>query len=965
MAPGYRGASPQPFHNIWLDVGPTYYWWQGTSLSCPVAAGVAAIIIDAYMQNNGMAKPTPQMVRDILLSTATDMNIDPFAQGHGLVNAYDAVLAIETTPDDEYFFQSDSFKLFGDQMAEDWNWWAYDFAPFGIYMPSATPVGMESSSIFFGGVSRGDTVTVNLTAWDFDQTMVNTTAFDSVGAYMMTESSTIEFDLISGFYNDTNFDPWIVRPTSFDLYDYMSPSEESAWEAAKYATVHVAFDADDIGTVVRLFDWSDDIAAGYLNYWNFETATGDIVDHVSRATDPCNLLTMRLGYEGGMAGLFDDGHPAMQVDAPDAGIPVNVTITLWQNIPDPDITITDGFDYIDVELDVSMTAEYGIHQGQIILVDNAGAWSHKVPYSYMVNFDMTNNYGTNQTLVNGVGTHTPYDTGATTTAFIDGTTRTDESGGIDVFRVNIPYDITINASIVAIRAEWQNTGTVIDFQVRNLINGVEAETDVLNPTGPTSNVVIWDYEDLVNGSYWFLVYTRAFDGANVPEDIKITFQLYNATTFASASYVNMWESRTSGLASFADDDVLVGDHVEINNNWTVPAVTGLPEYHITETQIALLSGLYAEIDGVYVDPGDVDVWQGMALSSPAYGWETVEGITAGDNVRVAIDAQDAQDPAFDVWAWNDANDNGVVDDYDNELSATSLLNKDDGGSGTPESGSFVAAEDMDLAIRVYAFAYAYVAGAEYTLTVDTRASVDIWSDTDPEYAEFDTYELRRNITMTVQFMCYTATDVMFFDELGTVSFMNYFAPEVTVNAPVSLGNDVWNLTWSSTDQNADDVPYYSLWLSRDAGVTFVLLQQNLTSTNYTWDSSSWLEASYIVRVRAYSCDFRNWTLLGYTHTEGDEEVGDDVICDVSDPPTGYWTGDFTDAFSAAIDAGGVPPTTPPVTTTEPTTTTTPEPTTTTTPVTPAPPLDPLLIGLLGGIGVGVVVLLILFLIRKK
>jgi hypothetical protein len=659
---------------------------------------------------------------------------------------------------------------------------------------------------------------------------------------------------------------------------------------------------------------------------------------------------MRIGDPSGLGNLFNDGVAALQLDAAKAGVVVDVTITLWQSIIDPDITLDDGTTFIDVQLDVPMDAEYGIHQGQILFED--GLWSHNVPYSYMVDFDMTSSYGTNQTLVNGVGaTHTPYDTGATTTAFISGSTRTDEAGGIDVFRVNIPYDITLNASIVVIRAEWQNKGTVIDFQMRNLLNGVEAATTTLVPTADKANVVVWDYEDLVNGSYWFLVYTRAFNGASVPEDIKITFQLFNATTFAAPTYVNAWAARGGTPAPYANNSVLVGDHIMINNNWTLPAVPGFPEYVIEETQIALLSGLYVTMAGTYPNPNGVDAWPVPFDDATIYNWETVEGITAGDDVRVSIDAQSGQDPAFDVWNWDDVNDDGIVDE-DTELGSTSLLSVDNGGGGTPEAGHYTAAVSGDIAIRVYTFDYSYVAGAHYVLTVDTRASVDIWSDADPEFAEFDTYELRRNITMTVQYYCYTGTDVVFFDELGTVSFMNYFKPHVTVNAPASLGSNRWNLTWSSTDQNANDTPYYSLWLSRDAGVTFVLLQQNLTATNYTWNAVSWLQANYIVRVRAYSCDFTNFTTLGYT---------DGIICDVGNPPTGYWPGDFSDALSGSFAAGAVPP----VTTTTTTTTTTNTTTTTTTTVVPPPPLDPLLIGLLGGIGVGVVVLLILFLVRKK
>ncbi|MGY5880135.1 MAG: S8 family serine peptidase [Candidatus Thorarchaeota archaeon] len=887
MAPGFRGVNPQPFHNTWVGAGDPYVWWQGTSLSCPVAAGVAAIIIDAYVAEYA-AKPTPQMLKNLLLSTATDMGIDPFAQGHGLVNAAAAVDAIENTDTEAFYFESDSFANYGVQVAEAWlgPYGGYDSAPFGIYMPSATPVGMESSSIFFGSVSRGDAVNSVLNAWDFAGTAVGTSAFDSIGAYMMEEYSTISFPLTSSTYNDTNFEPNIVRPMTFDLSDEMTLIEYTEFLATNYATIQVSFDADDIGTVVRLFDWSDDITTGYLNYWNFTTGVGDVVDHVSRATDPCNLLTMRIGHPSGLANLFDDGVPALQLDAP-TGTEVTVTITIWEYVLDPYITLDDGTTYIDVQLDVPMDAEYGVHQGQIEFVDGGGAWYHMVPYSYMVDFDMDgSDYGGNQTLVDGVGaTHTPYDTGATTTAFIDGTDRPDESGGIDVFRVNIPYDPVTNATIVVIRAEWENDGTVIDFQVRNLLNGVEAETTVLTPTGDKSNVVVWDYGDSVNGSWWFLVYTRAFDGASVPEDIRITFQLYNDATFTGASYVNLWESRTSGIASFAHTDVLVGDHVKINNNWTVPAVSGLPEYDITSSEIALLSGLYVVEFGTYADPQGVDDWPVALSQTSIYKWETVEGIQAGDNVRITLDAQYGADPSFDVWNWEDADSDNLVDL--GELGSIALLSLDVGGGDVAESGAYTAAESGDIAIRVFCWAYSFN-HQDYELSVDSRVSVDINSSVNPEYAEFDTYELLRNSTMVVQFRCYTATDVMFFDELGSVSFFNFFKPEVTVNAPVSLGSDVWNLTWSSTDQNADDTPYYSVWLSNNGGASYMLLRQNTTSTFYLWDASGWLESNYIVRVRAYSCDFTIGTL-----------------CGVDDPPTSYWPGDFSDGFSATFLAGDV------------------------------------------------------------
>ncbi len=964
MAPGYRGVNPQPFHNIWLDAADPYYWWQGTSLSCPVVAGVAAIIIDAYVLEYAI-KPTPQVLKNILLSSASDMGLDAFIQGHGLVDALAAVTAVQNNPTNEYYFESESFDNYGDQVAEAWAWWGYDFDPFGIYMPSETPVGMETSSIFFGSVDQGGSYSVNLTATDYAGSSVQTGVFDSYVANQFTEASKFSFVLESGYYNDTNFDPWVVRPTTFNLYDEMGLTNEGLFDAATYATINVAFDADEmvfdtagnhLGPYVRLFDWNDTIANGDLNYWNFVTETGDIVDHVSRYTDACNLLTIRVANPTGLGNLFDYA-PGLQIDDPAGPTNVTVTITLWAPTLDTDIVITDGASSgIGVTLNVDANAEYGVHQGTILFVD--GAWSHKVPYSYMVDFNMVSTYAVEQVLVDGVGaTSTPYDTGAMSTSFIAGSGDTNDGGGLDVFRVNIPYDITINASVVVIRASWENAGTIIDFNVRNLLNGVEAGTARASATGALNNTIIWDNGALVNGSYWFTVQTRVFDGASVPEDIKITFQLYNATTFAPAVIDNTWTSNTMGTPTiFADGDTIAGDHVVIDNTWTLPAVAGVPEYHVTNSKLALMSGLYVSIDGTYADPAGVDDWPVPVTDTDIYNWEIVEGITAGDNVRIALDAQHNADPSFDVWDWEDADSDGEVDL--DEISSTSLLSVDNGGNGAPESGSYTAAVSGDIAIRVYCWEWVFD-NQDYTLTVDTRASVDILNEAgQPAYTTFDTYMLFRNITMDVIYTCDTATDVSFENILGTVTFGNFFEPVVTVNDAVEVGTgtDIYNLTWSSTDANADDTAFYSVWLSRDGGTTFVLLQQNTTSTFYLWDSSTWLEATYMVMVRAYSCDLLTYVMED-TYDNGTLYAV--YLCDAGDPPAGYWPGDFSDSIGTEFAAGAVPPVTTTTTTTTNTTTTT----TTTTAI--VAPLDPLLIGLLGGIGVGVVVLLVLFLIKKK
>ena len=125
----------------------------GTSMSAPIVSGTAALVMESL--NNNAEPSDPSQVKNILMSTANDMNNDVFTQGSGMVNSLDAVRLVNGEGGVFQVYTYDSSKNLDSILQTPLN--NLNYTSIGMSTPSISLENIPNTSWYGGRLNAGDT----------------------------------------------------------------------------------------------------------------------------------------------------------------------------------------------------------------------------------------------------------------------------------------------------------------------------------------------------------------------------------------------------------------------------------------------------------------------------------------------------------------------------------------------------------------------------------------------------------------------------------------------------------------------------------------------------------------------------------------------------------------------------------------------------------------------------------------
>jgi len=378
---GWSATGDLPL-NLRNNANSAWSTWGGTSLATPIAAGLLAVVAEAWQETQG-TYPDSQTLRDFVLSTSDDRGYEPFIQGGGWFNASRAVSTLEG--DEGSWWMSPA----------QWNSGTFQGQHREANINYMFPGESQSVDLDFTNHADSD-VLLRFTPTVFEPLAHEVIIWNSTG----NGSSDGENDSWDGHQSDR---PDLLIPLHIPNTDYALP-EYTRQLRARATIEYSAFDGDmdrnsEERVFLQIYRWSDEDGDGiYVEDFDNDsmvdsedwTESGEL-DEVSYWGSNGPNAEVRVGSP------FDDARDGIFLgvwnyngDLSDEPVRIEIDWTAfgsmdheWISIPPTMVVGSESNNSIQMNIQVPIDAESGLHQHGILIESfyyqdgNASITSHR------------------------------------------------------------------------------------------------------------------------------------------------------------------------------------------------------------------------------------------------------------------------------------------------------------------------------------------------------------------------------------------------------------------------------------------------------------------------------------------------------------------------------------------------------------------------------------------------------------
>lgn len=358
-----------------VDANTAYRSWSGTSLATPVAAGLMALLYDAWFAEHGTF-PNSQVIRDLAMSTAQDRAYDGNVQGAGW---FDADRATSTISGGNETWWTEPAAWMpgandGAHRSANINWLlpgGNDTLSLDVHNPTQDPLDME----------------MNGTTWlptsHYERSWVSTETGGDWDGYQSSRPDVVIPILIHGDANNTTIasNATLVRARATIEAAGFDGDKNYANENSVYVRIYRWNDTDGDGSW-----WTDADGDGLVdsNEWESSSEYSTITEHMytspqveARVGNPWELPA-----DGILLGVFRRNVRTSQIDP----ITINYDITGFSKVVDDWLTVPIAFVVppmttitVPIDFNVPADATPGLHISTIGMSDSYNhSWNLQV-----------------------------------------------------------------------------------------------------------------------------------------------------------------------------------------------------------------------------------------------------------------------------------------------------------------------------------------------------------------------------------------------------------------------------------------------------------------------------------------------------------------------------------------------------------------------------------------------------------